>query len=190
MRLPNNYKNAVPYSGESRRLTPGGHQCVIQNATVEQSRNGRDMLVVRFDIAGEGEFDGIYLEQYNRARKYNADAKWPGVYRVIIADENGDCTGFFKGFIKAVEESNSGYDFEKAKADERTLSSKWVGLVFREEEYEGSDGKIRTSVKPAWAVSCDRIVDGVEVPAKKELAKKPSAMYDAVEEDDSDQLPF
>ena len=192
MRLPNNYSSTVPFTGEFRRLTPGGHMCVIQDASVEQARSGREMLVVRYDIAGEPDFEGIFTETHNRALKYNPDAKWPGVYRVTIEDRMRNCTGFFKGFIRAVEESNVGYNFEAAGADERSLSGKLFGLVFREEEYLAPDGNVRVSVKPAWAVPCPRLIEGVETPPRKTLEKdRPRAAFDtAADAGYDDELPF
>ena len=189
MKLPNNYRETQAFTGEVRRLAPGGHVCVIQGARVEQSRNGRDMLVVRFDIAENGNY-GFYREMYDRALKYNPQAAWPGVYRVVIADENGNCTGFFKGLIAAIEESNEGYSFERVNADERTLSGKKLGLVFREEEYQGRDGKIRTAVRPAWAVPADR-ADEADIPAKRTLENPIAPPPPAYEADDTnDDLPF
>ncbi len=203
--IPRDYDSARGFDGSSGpQLTPGGHICRIQGVRVEQSRSGKDMLVVAFDIAENGEFDGYYKARYDRARGFDANAKWPGVFRVTILNGEGKTNGFFKGFIEAVEDSNSGYNFKATNGDEQSLRGKMVGFNFGEEEYcQQSTGEIKTSVKPSYAVSVARVHEGVIPPAKK-LYKPQSSTFptytpaneqmrmdtNGFTEVDDDELPF
>lgn len=174
--IPNDYQAAAAYGGgNGPQLTPGGHICIIQGARIEKTRNtNRDMLVVAFDIYEDGEFSGYYRRQYERMKQYNVNATWPGVFRVTICNAAGNTNGFFKGFIEAVEQSNEGYNFLQSRGDERLLKGKRVGFNFGEEEYERQNRQtgvyeVAVSVKPQYAVSCTRVIEGVIPPERKTL---------------------
>ena len=109
--IPPDYDKAQAYDGSPLpQVTPGGHICVIKGARLEKSKNtNKDMLVVAFDIHENGEFDDIYKARFERAKNYRADAKWPGMYYCLIYNNEGGTNPRFKGFIQAVEESNTGY---------------------------------------------------------------------------------
>lgn len=199
IRIPMDYDTTRGYDGNSTpQLTCGGHICRIQAVRLEQSRNGREMLVVAFDIAEGGEFDGYFKARHDRARSFSMTAKWPGVFRTTILNAEGRTNGFFKGLIEAVEESNPGYSFKATNGDEQSLRGKLVGFNFGEEEYEpqNSPGEIRTAVKPAYAISVSKVREGVTPPPRKPLSggsQRPAAA--AVESPsftpvDDDDLPF
>ena len=171
MILPNDYDSAKSYDGKGFDALPaGGHICKIIGARATQSRNGNDMLEIAFDIAEGSEHDGRFKRRFDDLRKQNPNVKWPnaGMFRVVTAF-NGQTNSFFKGFLTAVEESNAGYSFKAAGCNEETLKGKLVGLNFGEEEYRRTDGKIGTAVKAAYAVSVQRVRDGIEPPKKKTL---------------------
>ena len=198
IQIPNDYDSARGYDGSAApRLTPGGHICRIHGARVEQSRSGNDMLVVAFDIVEEGEFNGYFQRRFERAKSYNAYANWPGVFRTAILTADGKTNGYFKGFIEAVEASNTGYNFRQSGGNEAMLKGKLVGFNFGEEDYRAQDGSVKTSVKPFYAVSVAKVREGITPPAKKLLADAVSAPrpvgqpdangFQPVEDDD---LPF
>ena len=164
--LPNDYAQAQAYDGSAGpKLTPGGHICRTRTVTLGRSKNGNEMLIADFDIVEEGEFRNYYQHRYERARQYRADANWPGRYYMTIANADGTTNTRFKGFIKAIEDSNSGYHFN---GDELGLQNKLLGFNFGEEEYcVESTGEIKTTVKPAYAVSVTKVREGVIPPAKK-----------------------
>ena len=171
MILPNDYDSARSYDGKGFDALPaGGHICKIIGARATQSRNGNDMLEIAFDIAEGSEHDGRFKRRFDYLRKQNPNAKWPnaGMFRVVTAF-NGQTNSFFKGFLTAVEESNAGYSFKAAGCNEETLKGKMVGFNFGEEEYRRNDGKVGTGVKAAYAVSVQRVLEGIEPPAKKAL---------------------
>lgn len=192
MNLPSDFNNARPYTGASsfNMLPPGGHICRIIGARMTQSSAGNDMIEVAFDVAEGGPDDGRFQQQFDERRAARADAKWPagGMFRTAILTKDGKTSGYFKGLITAIEESNPGYSFAGTGANEGTLKGKMIGFNFGEEEYKGNDGKIRTSVKAAYAVSVQTVRDGIEPPKKKTLA--PQANSGFVEVPNDDQLPF
>ena len=198
--IPQDYEQARSFDGSTApELTVGGHICRIRNAYMAKTKSGKDQLVIEFDIAEGGEFDGYYQNRFTNAQKYSSNAKWGGVFRSVLLTNEGKTNGFFKGLIEAIEESNVGYDFRKSGGDERAMIGKLVGFNFGEEEYEGYDGNIRTIVKPSYAVSAARVHEGVIPPAKKLLEKnkqQPQAQqaqgYPAgyTEVENNDELPF
>ena len=96
---------------------------------------------------------------------------------------------FFKGFISVIESSNSGFKWDW---DEKKLVGKLFGGVFGEEEYEGTDGEIRTSVKCKQIRSADKIrSDDFTIPDIKKLSGSTSRAPSTNEEsEDPNELPF
>ena len=195
MILPNDYDNAKAYDGTGSfsPLPVGGHICKIVGARATKSKNNNDMIEVAFDIWEGGAEDGRFQKRFNELRAGAADAKWPagGMFRTAILTKDGKTSGYFKGLITAIEESNPGYSFKGAGCDEGTLKGKTVGFNFGEEEYKGNDGKIRTAVKAFYAVSVQTVRDGIEPPKKHEYKPMPgeSAANRFTEVDDP-ELPF
>lgn len=197
MILPNDYDSTKAYDGTGgyTPLPVGGHICRIVGARATKSRNGNDMIEVAFDIAEGSEFDGKFKERFDFLRKSNANAKWPngGMFRTGVLNSDGKTSGYFKGLITAVEESNPGYSFKGSGCNEETMNGKLVGFNFGEEDYKGNDGKIRTSIKPFYAVSVQTVRNGIEPPKKKEYKPKPGESMAAqgfTQVDDDPELPF
>ena len=208
--IPRDYDSARSFDGTGGpNLTPGGHICRIQGVRLEKSKTGKDMLVVAFDISEGSEFDGFFKKRFERSSSFNSNAKWPGVFRCTLLNANGECNGFFKGFIEALEESNPNYNFKATKGDEQQMRGKLVGFNFGEEEYERTDyntGEIKVAVscKPAYAISVASVREGVIPPAKKLLnngagsapqygsqpTPPPVPGSDQFTEVDDDELPF
>lgn len=207
--IPRDYDNARAFDGTTGpTLTPGGHICRIQGVRLEKTqRTNKDMLVVAFDISEGSEFDGYFRKRFERSSGFNANAKWPGVFRCTLLNANGETNGFFKGFIEALEASNPNYNFKASKGDEQQMKGKLVGFNFGEEEYERTDYqtgeiKVAVSVKPAYAISVARVREGVIPPPKKLLnngsgasaasTTRPVGQPDAqgFQEVEDDELPF
>lgn len=166
--VASDYDSARAYGGSGAPyLTPGGHICRILGARQEKAKSGADMIVIAFDISEGGEFDGYFAKRHERSKDFNADAKWPGIFRTSIMTRDGKTNSYFKGLIVAVEESNTGYSFKAANFDESTLKGKMVGFNFGIEEYMGRDGSIRETVRASWAVSVSRVLEGIEPPKRK-----------------------
>lgn len=194
IQMPNDYDTARAYDGQGASPLPvGGHCCRIISAKQEMSRNNNPMLVVAFDVAEGGPDDGYYKAQYERKKGFNPEAKWPGIFRTGLVNKDGKTSGYFKGFITSVEESNAGYSFKAAGFDENSLKGKMVGFNFGEEEWRKQDNSIGVSVKPFYAVSVGKVRDGIEPPPRKVLNDSQAQMvrqgFTPVENDD-DELPF
>ena len=120
MILPSDFDNAKAYDGSSYNALPvGGHICRIVGAMGTKSKNGNDMIELAFDIAENGPDDGRFKDRFDYLRKSKPDAKWPndGTFRTAILTKDGKTSGYFKGVITAVEESNPGYSFKGAGCD-------------------------------------------------------------------------
>lgn len=181
MRVTPNFDKAAAYDGSFERFPAGGHICQIMKAWCETTENGSEQLVLALEVA-EGDYHGYFGKQYNEKRSQNPNAKWPCIFKQFTLDLNGQTNPFFKGLLKSVEESNSGY---KWNWNEGSLANKRIGMIFREEEFKASDGSVKTTVRPAFPRSVQRIRDGVEVPEIKRLnsnkANAQNAAYNSSE---------
>lgn len=154
------------------KLKAGGYIAKIYK--VEDVEN-KQYLKIYYDIA-EGEFAGYYKDL---AEKFN---KWNGSF---IRSYKETALSFFKGFITALENSNTNYKFSE---NEQEMVGKFLGVVLAEEEYENQSGEIRVRLVVNKTCSVDKIRNNdFVVPEKKTIL--PSNMEYAV--DDSDEkLPW
>jgi len=148
--------------GDFKTITPGGHICKIKQAKVDETRSGKEILIIMFDVA-EGEFKDFYTTQYDERKKTKSDTKYQGIYRQLT---EGNSLKFFKGILKSIEESNNGY---KWAWDETTLKGKLFGGLFGQEEWQNNNGDIKLSTKCTQIRTVQAIKDGVEAPAIKRL---------------------
>jgi len=185
MQKPNGYDTSEPkeFTGFNRPEA-GAYVLGIVSAEERKTKKGDNMIVLCLDIA-EGEFKGHYREL---SSKFGKDRLLKH-YRVIDRPES---TPYFKGDIKAIEESNRGYKFN---FDESTLRGKFVGGMLCEEEYLAPDGDTKTSLKVGFLCSVDKAKSGtLKTPAIKKLktgsdyqtTSTPSSGNDS----NSDDLPF
>lgn len=168
--LPANWKDVKADDGSFQGLPAGVYKMVVKQATVKQSKSGKQMLVICFDIA-EGEYKDYFMtlftKRHEEAAQKGEQAKYPnnGCFYQLT---EGDFLPRFKYLINCIEESNAGYIFA---GDEKSMVGKVFGGVMREEEYESQkDGSIKTIVR------CDRIIpvskiESTKVPACKKLKK-------------------
>lgn len=176
-----------------KRLPAGGHRCVIKAVENRNSKSGKPMLVICFDIADGSDYAGYFLDLYaknvEKAQKAGKQAKWPngGIFYQLLDEER---LPRFKAVIQNIEASNPGYKFNM---DEKTLVGKMFGGVFREEEYESQkDGSIKTSVK----CNAIRKVEGIEdipVPKVKRLEVKDGQSFRPVTDNNpltAEEIPF
>lgn len=187
-------------SGETERLSLGGHVCKILHAKVED-RNGHEALVLSFDIDEGTEYDGIMRRKFDgiKARSDGMHVpQWPidGTFSQFTRDykDQTKTNPFFKGLIQAVCDSNPGYQWDW---NERSLNGKYIGLVFGEEEYPARDtGEIRTSVRARFCCAAADAPDK-EPPKRKEYnGARPQTSSAAATtgggftQVDDDELPF
>lgn len=188
MRRYDEFEKVEAFTGEFEQLKAGGYVCKIMNVVVEDAKEGKNydqLMTIDFDIV-EGEFKEFYKRRYLEAVSKNKEtAKWQGKNYQII--RSGEQLKYFKGFITAIEKSNSGY---KWNWDEKSLVGNLFGGVFGEEEYLGSDEKVRCSVRCSLVRSVDEVRKGVKIPERKKV--KDSNVYNNgfYPVDDNEEIPF
>ena len=141
---------AVKVSNGYSRLPAGGYIVEIKDV---KDVHEKEYLEIYFDIV-KGNEKGYFQKQYdNDTRK---DKKWPnaGILRRSYSDNS---VSFFKGFITAVEKSNSGYKWDWK---ESSLKNKLLGVIIGNEEYLNSNGQKRISSKVVSVRSTDIIKSG------------------------------
>lgn len=187
MNKPQGYDEAQAF-GEFETLPAGGHKCIIKKVVCEKTTQGKEYLKIGFDIA-EGEYKDFYQRKFDNDTRSIEERKWSGTWTVFIEGYNpGTTNPRFKGLITSVEASNENFKFD---FDEQKLVGKKVGIVFREEEFEGQDGQVHTSIKPYFAVSYDKAKEAkVPNPKKLQQTEQANNEFDLSEADDSDDLPF
>ena len=185
MEKPQGYDEAQAF-GEFEILPAGGYKCLIKKVVCEKTQAGKQYLKIGFDIT-EGEYKDFYQKKFDNDTRSPEERKWGGIWTVFTEGYNpGTTNPKFKGLITSVEASNNGFKFN---FNEQELVNKKVGLVFREEEFEGQDGQVHTSVKPFFAVSYDKTEDA-KIPKPKILAEKGEAFDDFTTVSSDDDLPF
>ncbi len=185
MRKPDGYDQTQAATGEFEILPAGGHICIIKQAKVDKTSTEKEVIILVFDIY-EGEFKDYYKRNFDRRKENNAEAKWQGTFRQLT---EGKSLPFFKGMIEAIEKSNPGFKWDW---DETKLKGKVFGGVFGEEEYEGSDGKIHTSVKCRFVRTVEAVKSGKFTMPDKKLASGSNSQqqggFTPIDEDDD--FPF
>ena len=157
---PPGYDEAeIRIGGEFEQLPPGAYKCVIKRAEEVTSKTGKQMLVLELDIA-EGEYEGYFERTYNDRNKQFGTATWQGIYRQLT---EGTSLPYFKGMINEIEQSNKPYKFDW---DEKSLTGKRIGGVFRREQFMGQDGT------PKFAIRCQFLCDISRVSEKARPADK------------------
>ena len=145
----------------------------------------KEYLKIGFDIE-EGEYKGFYQKKFDNDTRSPEERKWSGIWTVFTEGYNpGTTNPKFKGLITSVESSNANFKFD---FDEQKLVNKKVGLVFREEEFLGTDGQVHIGVKPFFAISYDK-AEEAKIPNKKVLSDNQfDQAFDSAS--DNDDLPF
>ena len=185
MNKPQGYDEAQSF-GEFETLPAGGYKCLIKKVVCEKTQAGKEYLKIGFDIA-EGDYKDFYQKKFANDNRDNP--KWSGIWTVFVEGYKPNTTNpRFKGLITSVETSNEGFKFD---FDEQKLVNKKVGLVFREEEFEGQDGQVHTAIKPFYAISYDK-AEEAKIPNPKKLPEKGEAFEDFIDSatSENDDLPF
>ena len=194
MNKPNDWEETYAADGQSNdsTLPKGGYLCKVKTAKVEQTKTGKDVLVVAFDIS-DGEYKGFFQQKFDSDDR--AEKKWRGIYRLILTKNDGKTNPFFKGFITSIEASNKGYMWNW---EEKTLKDKVFGGLFSVEEYYGNDGQVRSTTKCNLAISVQKLNEGdYKLPQDYLIEKKEnvsnsdnSGFYAVPNTEDYDDLPF
>ena len=178
--------------GEPKILPAGGYICEILKAEETESKTGKPMLKVYFDITA-GAFNGYFKDMYN-AWKDNSDdpqsVKWPftGTKWILLYNNEGKTNRDFKSFCTALEDSGTEV-WKNGAFDTNGLKGALLGIVFRREETEyHNERKWRTM--PYGFRSVKTIEDGsFKVPEDKPLPEPILTETDSFQALDED-LPF
>lgn len=189
-RKPKDYDNVKV--GEPRILPAGGYICKILNAEETESRNGKPMLKVSFDI-DEGEFKGYFRDLF-KGWKENSDdpatVKWPftGTKWVMFYNSEGKTNRDFKSFCTALEDSGTKVWINDT-FDVNGLRGATLGMIFRREEHEYNNARSWRTV-PVGFRSVKTIEEGnFNVPEDKPLPEPVLTETDSFSALDED-LPF
>lgn len=165
MQKPNNYDNTT--TGDFTPVTPGGHHLIIKKVEESQTKTGKDMIIVAFDMAA-GDSQPNYVSKLF-ADDIRPDKKWPRVGRqyITVTDDSGNTSRSFKTFITCVEKSNSGFVTQWGDAFAQQFKNKRIGGVFGmvENEY---NGKVTNRCELRWFCADDK-ADGANIPTPKTL---------------------
>jgi len=165
--------------GDYSKPAPGAYIMKIVAAKEQMSKSGRPMLVLALDIA-EGEFKNHFKNLFDFLVKKNNQTTWPCVHR-RCTDRNQ--ISYFKGDIKIIEESNSGFIFNFT---ENTLIGKRVGCMLGEKETQS--GKI--ILEPKFLCSVEKALSGTLQPPKMKQSNNPPTSWDDSNEGKQEDLPF
>ena len=129
-----------------QQLPAGGYICAIKKVV---DHPNEEYLEVQYDVA-KGEHKGYFT-------KFEKEMGWArNTFRVYYRE--GKSQSFFKSFITSIEESNKNFKFDGV--DEESLEKKYIGLVIGIREYQGNDGRIKTSEEVRLYRSVKAIEDG------------------------------
>lgn len=150
--------------GEYKDLPAGPYVCTI---TAVDDFPGKEYLRVSVDII-QGDFKDFFSDKF-----YN-DKPW-AKSSVMSYKDNPTVQGMLKGKLKAITESNPGFDAEAAwnGGDPSKFVGKAVGVVFRQEEYmDDKTGEVKVGkARPDRFVRVDDVIAGkVGVPDVKPLS--------------------
>lgn len=178
--------------GEARILPAGGYICKILNAEETESKGGKPMLKVSFDI-DEGEFKGYFRDLF-KGWKENSDdpatVKWPftGTKWVMFYNSDGKTNRDFKSFCTALEDSGTKVWINDT-FDVNGLRGATLGVIFRREEHEYNNARSWRTV-PVGFRSVKTIEEGsFNIPEDKPLPEPVLTETDSFTALDED-LPF
>lgn len=188
MKPINNFTSRKATTRET--LPAGAYVAKIMDVTAESTSEGREYLLIRFDIT-EGEGAGIFRRDYVSQDPMYGTPKWRGVYRLWIptgdgSERDGWTKRSFENAVACLEESNSGYHWNW---NEKLLKGKLIGVNYRNREWS-MDGR------SGWTTECGALCSAVDVRGGKVrmLKDKPLPSAPAVNAGftmiDDDEIPF
>ena len=148
MNRPADFDNVQAY-GDFKPLPAGGYVCRIMGVEETAAKSsGAPMIKISLDIA-EGEYKDYFANMYRNDTR--ADKKWNAgaIVNQLVYDTNGNnsTNRGFKTFCTAAEESNPGFKIQWGNTFAACFKNKLIGVIFRREEYMGTDGKTHWSTK-------------------------------------------
>ena len=151
--------------GDFKQLAPGPYVARIVRA---DDKPDKEYVEIVFDIA-EGANAGFYSDDWGKSHPY--------AHHFFMSYKE-TALGMLKGRMEAIAASNPGFDPFAAWDAGRVemFEGRLVGINLQEEEYEGSDGEIRTRLNVCQVVDAAKVRSGEIKPReiKKLGGKQPS----------------
>lgn len=157
-------KSEAKEMGEREVLELGGHELVIMDAREHTGLTGNVSLKVCVDIAGNDKQKGFFKRQYDNNNL--SERKWSNSATKYVSLKD-DQIAYLKGFITALEKSNSNFKFNTKGTWEQLKGLKIAGQ-FGLEEYEKQDGSVGTTTKLVQFRSLDKLSE-ITIPKVKKL---------------------
>ena len=190
--IPNFDKVQAP--GNIENLPAGGYICEIRKCKEKANKNSNGThLEIAFDVC-EGDYRGFFEKDYRSQDR--EDKFWHGLINQNVPDESSakysqQCQ-FFKRFVNAIEDSNSGYHWDW---NEEGLKGKRIGVLFGEKERKSQRGTIYIVTEAREIIAVDDVRDGrYKMPPKKALEPENATIVNSAEfapvSDEDDDLPF
>ena len=148
--------------GEYENLELGGHAIVIRKADEYKSKDGNMSLRIQVDIDKSDKQAGFFQKQFDNNTRSDKIWSQNATKYYSLKQENYN---LLKGFITAVENSNTGFKFDM---DETKLAGKKVAGVFGWEEYEKQDGTVGVGTRLVQIRSLDKLNE-IKIPKVKKL---------------------
>jgi len=174
MQKPNNYDTTQEW-GYSESIELGGHIMRIVRVEETHSTAGNEMLKIYLDTAKTDVQPDFFKKKYDddtRPARSERDPEgkiWGCISYQLTEDGNGNCNRGLKTFISAVEKSNAGFMVQWGDNFAKSFENKFVGGIFREEEYINKKGKAAMSPKMFAFCTVDEVKNGVKIPEPKML---------------------
>lgn len=191
MQKPQGY-DEVQVGGDFTPIELGGHHLIIKGVKEQESKSGKQMIVVAFDFAKNDRQPNYFSDLFDK--DIRPDKKWPnnGTNYIMAMDyqDSSKTSKSFKSFVTAFERSNNVTAIWGEKFCDQFKGRK-IGGVFGvvEEEY---NGEIKKRHKLRWFCD-DSKVDGASIPEEKLLnnsSSTPSSDFMAIKEDAGEEIPF
>lgn len=142
MQKPFGYDDAETKEfGNFKSIPAGPYVCGIRTAVEGKTKELANKITLTIDIA-KGEYKNYYREL--------SDKMGTPCYPEFHQGTELKSLPYFKGLIKAIEESNPGYKFN---FDEKTLVRKFVGVMMQEVFYINKKGEKKSILKPSFFCS-------------------------------------
>lgn len=195
-----NWNDVPAYTGgASEKLELGGHHLQILDAEIIQgtargSGKPYQMIKLSFDTASIDTQPGFFRRKFEDGKQYGRN-KWPnagtGVVSIPFPGETDKRTiGRWNGFIEMINKSNSspGREF-KWDIDTDSLKKRFIGGVFRDEEFITDKNEVATTQKLAWFCSVQE-VNEAKIPPTKTVERPPTDSWSSPSAADTSSLPF
>lgn len=157
--------------GGFKSLPAGPYVARVTDAT---DNTEKEYVEIIFDIA-EGEHAGFYSDDWGKSHTY--------AHHFFMSYKE-TAAGMLKGRLEAFASSNPGFDpfaaWEAGRLD--MFHGRIIGINLQEEEYETSDGDIRTRLNVCQVVDVQRVRNGkMKTRELKKLSGKPAPSTKPVE---------